>query len=100
MHHFATEQIEQSTNLADLKQLIGDNIDLLIECGFTKPISKIQLCDKAEIVQTVTLHKVVLASLAELTQFCDGLASWVFGKLSRSIQTFSLHSFLFRMSVH
>ena len=75
MYHFVTEQIEQSTNVADLKQLIGDNIDLVIECGFTKPITKIQLCDKAEIVQMVTLHKVVLASLAELSQFCDGLAS-------------------------
>lgn len=48
---------------------------MLIECGFNKPLTKIELSDKVNIIQTVTLHKVILGSLAELSQFRDGLAS-------------------------
>ena len=56
-----------------LRQIAVDNIDLLLECGFNKPGSTVELCDRVDIIQTVTLHKVVLASLAELSQFRDGI---------------------------
>ena len=49
-------------------------IDMLLECGFNKPVSRIQLSDRVNIVQTVTLHKVILSSLAELSQFKEGLS--------------------------
>ncbi len=52
-----------------------DNIDLLIECGFSKPVSKLELRDKVDIAQAVALHKVILASFAELTQFKEGLST-------------------------
>lgn len=52
-----------------------DNIDLLVECGFTKPVTKLELEDKVTIVQSICLQMVVLNTLAELHQFMDGLAS-------------------------
>ena len=44
-----------------------DNIDSLLECGFTKPVAKMELSDKISLIQTVALHKVVLGCLAELS---------------------------------
>lgn len=52
-----------------------DNIDHLVECGFSKPITRLELCDRIGMVQTVALHKVLLGCLAELSQFRDGLAA-------------------------
>ena len=52
-----------------------DNLDLLTECGYNKPVAKVKLEDKPNIVQTVTLHKVVLSSMAELSQFRQGLST-------------------------
>lgn len=62
-------------DLNQLRQITVDNLDLLLECGFNKPGSKVELCDKINIIQTVTLHKVILASLAELSQFREGLST-------------------------
>ena len=67
-------------------------MDLLLECGFNKPLSKIHLCDKVTIIQTVTLHKVILASLAELSQFRDGFSSLGVLKTVKEYSHF-LHSF-------
>ena len=62
-------------DLEELRKLTMDNLDMLIECGFNIPVTKLVLSDKVNIIQTVTLHKVILVSLAELSQFCDGLSS-------------------------
>lgn len=50
-------------------------MDLLIECGFSKLSCRLELRDRVNIVQTVSLHKVILASMAELLQLKDGLRS-------------------------
>ena len=47
-------------------------MDLLMECGYNKPVSRVNIEDKPNIIQTITLHK-VLISLAELSQFCSRL---------------------------
>jgi hypothetical protein len=52
-----------------------ENLDLLLECGFNKAVARIKLNDRVNIVQTVTLHKVVLSTLGELTQFKEGLSA-------------------------
>lgn len=52
-----------------------DYIELLFESGYNKPASKVELCDRVDIVQTVALHKVILSSLAELSQFRNGLST-------------------------
>ena len=51
-----------------------ENIDLLIHCGYTKPVFSVTMTDIVDIVQTVALQHVILDSLGELSQFCDGLS--------------------------
>ena len=46
-----------------------------MECGYNKPVPRVELEDKPNIIQTVTLHKVILASLAKLSQFRKGLSA-------------------------
>lgn len=67
--------MKTANDVNQLRQIAVDNLDLLLECGFNKPGSKVELCDRVVIIQTVTLHKVVLASLAELSQFREGLSA-------------------------
>ena len=61
--------------MVKLQDVAVDNLDLLLECGFNKAVAKIKLNDRVNIVQTVTLHKVVLSTLGELTQFKEGLST-------------------------
>ncbi len=49
-----------------------NNIDVITECGLTKPITRLELSDKVTIVQAVALHT---CFKAELTQFRDGLSA-------------------------
>ena len=48
-------------------------MELFAECGFLKPPTKILLSEKADIVQSVALHHVILKTLGELSQFQEGL---------------------------
>lgn len=70
-------KIQNATEEYDIREVASKNIDLLIECGFTKPVSLLNLQDKAELIHAITLHKVILCSLAELDQFRSGMS--VFG---------------------
>lgn len=53
-----------------LRSLLFKNCEVILETGFTKPLAIVQIDD---IVQTATLHRVILRSLAELSQFRDEL---------------------------
>ena len=70
-------QIEAITTIDELREKLirEENMDLLMECGYNKPVPRVELEDKPNIIQTVTLHKVILASLAELSQFRKGLSA-------------------------
>ena len=59
--------------MEEFSELAMDNIEILDECGFGKPITRLKLLDKAEI-QAVTLHRVLLKPLAETTQFREGFS--------------------------
>jgi hypothetical protein len=50
-------------------------MDVLIRCGFNKPLYNLALSDKIDIIQTVALQHVILDCLGELSQFKDGLNS-------------------------
>ena len=50
------------------------SIDLLIRSGYTKAVFKVSTTDIVDIVQTVALQHVILDSLGELSQFCNGLS--------------------------
>ena len=58
-----------------MREVASKNIDLFIECGFTKPVSLLNVEDKPDLIRAVTLYKVVLCSLAELDQFHSGMAA-------------------------
>ena len=49
------------------------NFDLISECAFTKPTTKLTMDDKVTLVESVALHRVILKTLGELSQFRDGL---------------------------
>ncbi len=48
---------------------------MLQSCGFCKPTTKLSLNDRPSIVQTITLHFVLLQSKAEIDQYVEGLKS-------------------------
>ena len=56
-----------------MKIAIRTNSELLLECGYYKPPSVVDLNDKEEIVKAVSLHHVIFKSKAELDQLKDGL---------------------------
>ncbi len=66
-------QICNSETDFELQDVAMDNIDILIDSGYVKPITKLGLDQRGEIVKMVALHKVIKTSLAELTQFREGL---------------------------
>ncbi len=66
--------MKSSTNF-ELQALMSEYFAILLDCGFTKPSTSVLLADKMEIVQTISLHQVILRSKAELDQFAEGLDS-------------------------
>ena len=56
-----------------LQSIALENFDLISDSGFTKPSSRLIMLDKTTIVQSISLHAVILKSLAELYQFHDGM---------------------------
>lgn len=51
-----------------------DNIDILVNCGFTKPVIRVELKHKHQMIKSIALQKVIFVSLlAELSQFREGL---------------------------
>ena len=67
-------QIKDIDDIEKLKQLATDNFDLLIECGISKPPSSLELGDKTNVMQAISLHRVILGTMAELSQFKEGLS--------------------------
>ena len=65
----------QAQSDEELQSLLIDNCDLLSERGYSKPLSYVKLGDKTSLVQTLTLHEVILKSLGETQQFLDGLCA-------------------------
>lgn len=65
----------QSATEQELQSVIGRNFNFLYDCGFTKPSIRITENDKVDIIQTISLHHVILRSKAELDQFAEGLQS-------------------------
>ena len=64
-----------ATSECELQEVVGANFSTMIDCGFVKPFSSVNLEDRADIVQSISLHHVILRSKAEMDQFTDGLRS-------------------------
>lgn len=50
-----------------------DNIDALVESGYSTPICNLKVADKGSIITTVALYNTFLKVKAEVDQFKDGL---------------------------
>jgi len=79
-----------------LREVLMESMDLLLECGYTKPIPKVVVADKTNIIQTITLHKAVLVSLAELLQFRKGLSSL---GVAGALKDHSIHFFVYKVKM-
>ena len=66
-------QVTNVSTIEELTTIAAENFDVISESGFTKASSYLTLSDKPVIVHTVALHHVILKSLAELQQLCDGM---------------------------
>lgn len=59
----------------ELQEVVGANFSTMIDCGFVEPFSSVKMQDRVDIVQSISLHYVILRSKAEMDQFADGLRS-------------------------
>ena len=59
----------------------SSDYDFILECGITKPIMKMNLTDKQNVLSAVCLQFGVLGSLAELEQLKRGLHTATFENL-------------------
>lgn len=59
--------------VSELQQLATENLELLLACGYKRPPCKITWDDRAVLVQSMTLHHVILECKGEIDQFADGL---------------------------
>ena len=51
------------------------DLDMIIDAGFTKPIYNLQLSNKAELTTTIKVHYPLLRCKAELDQLSSGLST-------------------------
>ena len=69
-HYF---QLTSASDVDELRSLAAKHCSLLVDSGYSKPLTTLTMADKISMVQTVTLHSVLLQTKAELDQFCSGL---------------------------
>ena len=60
----------------EVRELATKHLDIVLAAGFTKPSSSLTWEDRVLLVQSVTLHYVLLESKAEIDQFMDGLKTF------------------------
>ena len=66
-------QISSADSIHILQELAMGNITFLAECGFSKPVAKLDMTHKDQMIRCIILHKVILLPLAEMSQFREGL---------------------------
>lgn len=52
-----------------------ESCDMLVDCGFTKPLATIKSTDVSQLVKCASLHSTLLRIKSELDQFISGLHS-------------------------
>ena len=58
-------------------------VDYAIDSGFTKPLCRISLADRPELIQVVALHYTLLVCKAEIDQLIEGLGEIGVAKVLR-----------------
>ncbi len=80
----------RATNEEEIQELAASNIDILLASGYIKPTIALSWADRAELVQSVTLHHVILECKTEIDQFSEGLNNF------NVLQTIKDHTFLLK----
>lgn len=68
-------KIHDAADDNSIREMALASSDLLLDCGYVKPLCNLTMKDKSDLIHTVTLHKVVLSVLGELNQFRCGIDS-------------------------
>ena len=66
-------QMMTCTDVDILRRLVGENIQLILDAGYTKNLLRISISDKEEIIRALFLHTTIYRSMAELDQLKAGL---------------------------
>ena len=70
---FFYQQMQSMVCVEDFRTFANEICDVILDCGFTKPLSRLVISDKVDVVQSIALHHVILKTLGELSQFREGL---------------------------
>ena len=66
-------QMMPCTELENLRRLVRDNSELILDAGYTKNLQSITISDKELIIRALFLHCTIYRSMAELDQLKAGL---------------------------
>ena len=76
MHAYSLpKQVRDAPDEAALRSTVMSATDLVLEAGFSKPIQRLSLVDRDEIINLVSLHHCILKSKAELDDLKNGLGA-------------------------
>ena len=67
------QQLLSATTDEDVKAVVSEGNDTILNCGYTKPLSKLCLDNCSQVVDAMLLHHFVLSRVAQLEQFREGL---------------------------
>ena len=57
-----------------LQKICGDELDVIVEAGYVKPITSINLSNRVDVTNAIKLHYGLLRCKAELDQLSGGLS--------------------------
>ena len=66
-------QIRDATTVELLQELCLQNVTVLVDAGYTKPVCKIALAHREEIIQMVAVQNTIMVCISELQQLREGL---------------------------
>lgn len=71
--HLLSPQLSEAKEEKRAQEIAMRACDVLLECGYTKPLSTLKAIDVTQLIKNVTLHSTILKIKSELDQFIDGL---------------------------
>ena len=75
IHPLLFLKIRDAVAVEQLQDVCQQNVGILIDAGFTKPVCRLTLTDKEELIQMVALQNTIILCSQELQQLCEGLSA-------------------------
>ena len=75
--------MQEAPDEATIRSVVINNADVLVDAGFSKPLMKLTLVDKKELMEVLLLHYTIFKSKAELDDMKKGLQSLGVGDMIR-----------------